>query len=122
MPVLEPDAARAFASAWIAAWNAHDVEAVLAHYADDVTFTSPIAITIGDTPSGTVVGKPALRAYWTKALTLVPALHFELLDVLTGVDFVTLYYQGHRGRVAETFRLDASGQVRFATACYAIAP
>jgi hypothetical protein len=28
-----------FATAWAAAWNAHDVEAVLSHFADDAVFT-----------------------------------------------------------------------------------
>jgi acyl-CoA thioester hydrolase len=58
--------ARAFARAWIDAWNRRDVEAVLAHYADDATFVSPRAERI--TGSAVVVGKPALRAYWQAAL------------------------------------------------------
>jgi ketosteroid isomerase-like protein len=34
--------AQACAEQWAAAWNARDVERVLAHFDDDVTFTSPI--------------------------------------------------------------------------------
>jgi ketosteroid isomerase-like protein len=40
MPTPDP---RSYADAWVRAWNAHDVEAVLAHFADDVVFTSPVA-------------------------------------------------------------------------------
>src|SRR5258707_12741053 len=32
-----------FADSWIAAWNRRDVEAVLAHFAEDAQFVSPIA-------------------------------------------------------------------------------
>jgi ketosteroid isomerase-like protein len=33
----------AFVESWIAAWNRRDVDAVLAHYADDAQFVSPVA-------------------------------------------------------------------------------
>ncbi len=32
----------AFVAGWIDAWNRRDIEAVLAHFADDVRFTSPM--------------------------------------------------------------------------------
>ena len=32
-----------FAARWAAAWNAHDVEAVLAHFHEEAAFTSPFA-------------------------------------------------------------------------------
>lgn len=40
MPTPDPSN---FADAWVRAWNAHDVEAVLAHFHDDVVFSSPVA-------------------------------------------------------------------------------
>ena len=40
MPTPDPEK---FADQWVRAWNAHDVEAVLAHFHDDVVFTSPVA-------------------------------------------------------------------------------
>jgi ketosteroid isomerase-like protein len=40
--VSTPDP-RVFAEDWLAAWNRHDVDAVLAHFHDDVVFTSPVA-------------------------------------------------------------------------------
>ena len=89
--------------------------------ADDVVFSSPFVVTIAGEPSGSLRGKAALRAYWSRALAMLPDLRFELIDVLAGVDAVTLHYRGHRGPVAETFHLDAAGQVRAATACYAAA-
>ena len=35
--------ARAFVNSWVTAWNAHDLDAVLTHFADNVTFRSPVA-------------------------------------------------------------------------------
>ena len=35
-----PDA-KTYADQWVRAWNAHDIEAVLDHFHDDVLFTSP---------------------------------------------------------------------------------
>lgn len=40
MPTPDP---ATFADGWVRAWNAHDVEAVLVHFHDDVVFTSPVA-------------------------------------------------------------------------------
>jgi hypothetical protein len=55
-----------FARDWVAAWNRSDVDAVLAYYADDAVFVSPLAATVTGNPE--VHGKIALRAYWTSAL------------------------------------------------------
>ncbi|MEY9877813.1 hypothetical protein ABH931_007337 [Streptacidiphilus sp. MAP12-33] len=85
-----------FVHAWLSAWNAHDVEAVLAHFAEDVVFTSPVATRVlgGD---GVVRGKAALRAYWTEALTHVPDLRFELIGSYVGVDCLVIHYRNQKG-------------------------
>ena len=119
MPRVEQDFARAFASNWIDAWNRRDLDAVLAHYSDDFEFSSPVIIDVAGEPSGTLQGKPAIREYWTKALARLPDLHFELNEVLTGIDTITLYYRGPRGASAETFHFDRDGKVDRALACYA---
>ncbi|WP_026912932.1 nuclear transport factor 2 family protein [Patulibacter minatonensis] len=89
----------AFAKAWAAAWNAHDVEAVLAHFADDVVFTSPIARQLLDGSDGVLRGKAALRDYWTHALGLIPDLRFEVLGVYAGVDVLVINYRNQRGNI-----------------------
>ena len=43
MPGMDSDGAQRFVIGWLAAWNDHDVEAVLAHFAEDVVFSSPFA-------------------------------------------------------------------------------
>ena len=75
-----------FAAAWAAAWNAHDVEAVLQHFTEDVVFCSPVAARVVDGSAGVIRGKDALRDYWAHALGLVPDLRFELVAVYTGRD------------------------------------
>ena len=57
--------ARAFADDWAAAWNELAVERVLAHFEENVSFTSPTALAVVGVP--TVRGKQALREYWNKA-------------------------------------------------------
>ena len=74
-----------FSADWVAAWNAHDVEAVLAHFHDDVVFTSPTAARVVPTSGGVTRGKQALREYWTEGLKLMPDLHFTVERVLAGV-------------------------------------
>ncbi|WP_380284403.1 nuclear transport factor 2 family protein [Kitasatospora purpeofusca] len=99
--------AQRFAEEWVAVWNARDLEGVLAHYTDDVVFVSPRVVRFLGEPSGEVRGKDALRAYWTKALALLPDLHFTLDSVRVSVDTIVIDYRNERGvAVAEalTFR------------------
>lgn len=122
MPLIDATRARHFADHWIDAWNRHDLEAVLSHYAEDLEFCSPLIVDLAGEPSGVLRGKPAVRAYWEKGLQRLPDLHFDLLDVLAGIDQITVYYRGHRGMVTECFQFDAEGRVIRAAANYAVAP
>jgi predicted ester cyclase len=104
--------ARAFAQDWIAAWNSHDVNRILAHYALAVTLTSPAVTKLLNDPSGTVNGDAALRAYFQRGLEAFPNLHFELIDVLTGVSSVVLLFKNQRGtHTAEFMELDSTGKI-----------
>jgi hypothetical protein len=66
----------AFAERWIAHWNARDIEAVLAAFADDAQFTSPLARQFAG--RSVLRGKGELRDYWQKALARVSVLEFTL--------------------------------------------
>ena len=111
-------AAQTFAAQWLDAWNRHDIEAILSHYADEIVFLSPLAQQrVGN---GQVIGIEALRDYWSIGLAQQPQLRFELERVLTGYGVVTICYRNHRGQsVAETFEFNDSGKVNRAFACYA---
>ena len=116
---MAPGFAEKFAKEWVSAWNAHDLDRVLTHYEDNFEMSSPIIGSLMGEASGKLKGIPAVRAYWAKALKVIPGLRFELLTVLAGVNSVTLYYKGHRGPVAEVFHFGPSGKVSKAFAHYA---
>lgn len=100
----------AFAAEWIAAWNDHDLDAILSHYADEVVFRSPFAVRL--TGDGTVRGKDALRAYFAIALTKFPDLRFRLRHALPGVNSLVLVYESVEGLLAaEAFEFDSGGKV-----------
>jgi hypothetical protein len=108
-----------FASEWIAAWNAHDLPRILSHYTDDFEMTSPKIVQIAGEPSGCLVGKAAIGAYWAKALARVPDLHFELIAVLHGIDSIVLHYRRPDGQIAaEVFHFNSAGLVDRASANY----
>ena len=117
---MEKSFADRFAADWINSWNAHDLERILAHYADDFEMSSPIIIQVAREPSGTLHGKAAVRAYWSAALKHIPDLHFELISVLVGVRSITLYYKGARDRLAaEVFHFGSDEKVTSAFTHYA---
>ena len=116
------DSARAesFAEEWYAAWNARDLERVLAHWADDAVFTSPLAAQLFPESGGTVRGKEALRAYWSRGLELNPDLRFEPRRLLVGADSIVLSYTNQRGQeCAEVLVLGEDGLARRGFAHYA---
>lgn len=99
--------AQAFADDWVRAWNAHDVEAVLAHFHDDVDFTSPVAARVLPETGGVVRGKAALRNYWVHALRQLPDLHFEVIGVYSGQSVLVINYRNQRGQlVNEVLRFE----------------
>ena len=98
---------------WISAWNSHDLERVLALYTDDAEMTSDKIQALGFEASGTLRGKDRLRAYWGKALTLLPNLRFDLIDTYVSPDSVVVFYRNERGaQICEYLRLDVAGKIR----------
>ena len=108
-----------FAADWIESWNAHDLRRVLSHYTDDFEMSSPFIVQVAGEPSGRLSGKASVGTYWSKALQLIPDLHFELVSVLVGVVSVTIYYKGAGGRLAaEVFFFDSNQKVSRSVAHY----
>lgn len=89
--------AREVAETWVAAWNARDLEAVLALFAEDIVFTSPLARRLLPDSGGVVRGKAALRAYWTAGLAQAPQLHFTLNFVKQGIDVLVIGFRNEHG-------------------------
>lgn len=116
--MIDATFAQRFGADWIAAWNRHDLDAILAHYADDFEMRSPYIVQIAGEPSGVLRGKAAVGAYWTAALERMPELRFTLIDVFVGVDSLLLHYQGARGPAAEVFEFGPHCKVIRAAAHY----
>ena len=117
---MTPDPAR-FADDWAAGWNAHDLDRIMAHYADDIVFRSRKAAAL--VGSGTVRGKSALRAYWAAALARQPDLHFSVECVYSGHEVIVIAYRNHKGvRAAETLCFGPDGLVTDASAAHAEGP
>jgi len=84
----------------------------MSHYAPDAVLVSPVATRILNDPSGTVQGAAAIRSYFKRGLELYPALRFDLVDVMWGVQSVVLYYANQRGtKTGEFMEFDANGRV-----------
>jgi hypothetical protein len=110
--------AESFAREWIESWNAHDLDRILAHYADDFEMSSPmIALVSGG--DGTLKGREAVGAYWAKSLQKVPDLHFELIEVYAGVDSICICYRAVLGlKAVEWMWFGPDGRVKKAAAHY----
>jgi hypothetical protein len=111
--------ARQFAGDWLRAWNSHDLDAIVSHYASEIVLTSPVAARLLNDPSGNVKGSSALRDYFKRGLEAYPNLAFELLDVMWGLSSVVLYYKNQNGTTtAEFMELDANLKVTRVIANY----
>jgi len=107
-----PSTLAALGRTWVDTWNTRDLERVLALYDEAVVMTSDRIPALGFDPSGTVRGKDALRAYWGKALTLLPELHFTLIDLFVSPDSVVVFYANERGKkICEYLRVNEAGLI-----------
>jgi ketosteroid isomerase-like protein len=109
---MDNQRAQRFAEEWYAAWNAHDLAAILDHYADDVEVVSPLVSTLTGRDDSSIAGKDALRAYFAAGLEKYPALHFEPIELFVGVDSLVLHYRGAGGNLsAEVVFLDSRDKI-----------
>jgi hypothetical protein len=106
-----------FAESWIAAWNRRDIEAVLAHFAEEAQFVSPVACNFVGRP--VLQNKKELEEYWRAALKRISILEFRL-DHATWDERrreLNVVYEanlnGERKRACEIMQFDAAGlQIR----------
>lgn len=111
--------ALAIAHEWIDAWNSHDIDRILSHYADGVELTSPLVSGILGEDRYTVRGKPALRAYFLRGIETFPDLTFHFHGAYPGHDSLVVQYESVRGlRAAEFMRFDHAGRVCHVVAHY----
>jgi ketosteroid isomerase-like protein len=124
--VMHRDEARRYAEEWAEAWNRRDLEAVLAHFEDDVVFSSPKALQIVGVP--TLRGKPPLRDYWRAALASVGSLRFTVRRILwdgAAAELSIVYdrdLDGRRDRAAEVLQFGPAGRVVRGEVFYGVVP
>ena len=81
-----------FSKDWLSSWNSHNLDKILEHYADDFSIETPMALKLFPESNGFIKGKNNIRNYWVVGLEQIPDLKFKLLDVLIGVNGLTIYY------------------------------
>jgi hypothetical protein len=116
---LDDARGRALGEEWLAAWNAHDIEAIMALYAPDVIFQTPTAIATLGLPDGRVEGIAALREHFTRGLQRLPDLHFDLEQIYVGVRSLAITYRWADGTpVAELHEYDEDALIERVQALY----
>ena len=104
---MKLDDAQAFAVEWVEAWNSHDLELILSHFSEVVTFSSPVVTRIVPDSEGVIQGKAALRDYWREGLRRIPNLRCEIEGVYVGVEALVINYRNQDDRlVCEVLFLD----------------
>ncbi len=99
------------ARAWLEAFNAHDLAALLALYDEAATHTSPKIRTLHPETGGKLLGKPALEAWWRGAMARLPGLRYEETALTASDARVFLEYVRHAPGeapmfVAEVFEIE----------------
>jgi ketosteroid isomerase-like protein len=109
----------AFATQWIADWNAHDLDAILAHYTPDVEFHSPKVARFTQGAQTHFSGREALRPYFARAFEMRPNLRFDMMHVVADANGLAIVYRNEEGATAvELMDLNAGDQVIKARVLY----
>lgn len=119
--MITKEFAQHFTDEWINAWNSHDLDRILSHYSEDFTIETPMAVVLFPESKGIVKGKTEVRKYWQIGLDKIPDLKFELIDVLAGLNGITIYYvnKATNRRSAENLVFNNEKLVCSATVNYA---
>ena len=81
--------------AWVDAFNARDLDALLALYAEDAHHTSPKIRALRPQTDGKIHGRAALRDWWADAYARLPELRYELMSVTASDERVIIEYARH---------------------------
>jgi ketosteroid isomerase-like protein len=83
VPAQETPAGKtvAIAERWLAAFNARDLDALLALYAEDAVHHSPKLREREPATGGRIAGRPRLRAWWEDSFARLPALRYQTVSI-----------------------------------------
>lgn len=82
----------ALARRWLTAFNARDLDGLLALYEDDAVHVSPKLRDRHPETRGEIAGKDALRRWWADAMTRLPDLRYQELHLTAMGDRVFMEY------------------------------
>jgi len=109
----------ALAEEWITAWNAHDLDAIIALYAPAVILQTPTIIDTLGIPDGRVECLERLREHFARGLQRLPDLRFDLDHIYLGVRSVAIAYRWHdRTPVCELHEYNANSLIERVQAHY----
>ena len=83
------------AHAWMAAFNAHDLDGLLALYAADACHFSPKLLARHPGSQGMIRGHAALRAWWQDAFRRLPSLQYRPIGYTADGQRVFMEYLRH---------------------------
>jgi limonene-1,2-epoxide hydrolase len=92
---MSAETTRRIAERWLEAFNAHDVDALVALYAQDATHTSPKIRTLHPETGGKLIGREALAAWWRDSNARLPGLRYELTAITASAERVFIEYIRH---------------------------
>jgi len=111
--------ARELAEEWVAAWNEHDLEAILSLYSPTIVFQTPTIVDSLGIPDGRVEGLEDLREHFARGLRRLPGLRFELDGVYAGVSSIAMTYRWADGtQVCELHEYDEQERIERVQALY----
>jgi len=102
------DEVRGVVKAWVDAFNARDLEAILALYADDIVTETPLLLKLGRDGEPRLAGKTAVRDYFARALAAAGPIRFTPIHLAVEGEVALLEYDreaphGGRPGVVERF-------------------
>jgi SnoaL-like domain len=107
------------AEEWIAAWNTHELDSIMALYSPAVSFQTPTIIDTLGVPDGLVSGAERLREHFGRGLQRLPDLHFALDTVYVGVRSIAITYHWANGTpVCELHQYDPDERIERVQALY----
>jgi len=99
---------REHADRWLEAWNARDLDEIVACYSERVEFVLPALV--GDSEQRQIDGREALREHFRHGLELAPNLSVTEESLLVGPSgFAILYRREDGHRAIEAVELDGDG-------------
>ncbi|MDA9402294.1 YybH family protein [Bradyrhizobium sp. CCBAU 45389] len=115
---MDRAAAERFVAAWHASWCKVDIDAVVAHFADDAQMRSTLALELTGSP--VVAGAENIRAYWRQAYGHIESADLKILgwswdEVIARL---TVWWQLGGTRASEFMDFDAAGRVIRSEAFY----